>query len=108
MDDATTLNVLSLEDSILDFEIISEKLKGAGYRFNITRIEKKTELISLLQSNCYDIILADYNLPNFDAFEALKFRNQYCQETPFICVSGSIGEILAIELLKQGADDYVL
>lgn len=108
MDDVTILNVLSLEDSIIDFEIISEKLIGAGYRLNMTRIEKETELRALLQSNCYDIILADNNLPNFNAFEALKLRNMHCPETPFICVSGSIGEILAIELLKQGADDYVL
>lgn len=108
MDDSITLNVLSLEDSIIDFEIISEKLTGAGYRLNITRIEKETELISSLHSNSYDIILADNNLPNFDAFEALKLCNEFCPDTPFICVSGSIGEILAIEILKQGADDYVL
>ena len=108
MDDQTILNVLSLEDSIIDFEIISEKLMGAGYQPTITRVETETEFVNSIRSTTYDIILADYNLPNFDAFKALKFRNEYCPETPFICASGSIGEILAIELLKQGADDYVL
>lgn len=108
MDDSTTLHVLSLEDSTIDFEIISEKLISAGYGLNITRIEKDTELIAALQTNRYDIILADNELPNLDAFEALKLCNQYSPDTPFICVSGSIGEIMAIELLKQGADDYVL
>ena len=52
--------------------------------------------------------MADYNLPQFDAFEALKLCQEYCPDTPFICVSGTIGETKAIELLKNGATDYVL
>jgi len=102
------LNILSIEDSILDYEIICEKLISAGYHLNISRVENEMELAAFIQNNGLDIILADYNLPNFDAFQALKICNQYCPEVPFICVSGSIGEILAIELLKQGAVDYVL
>lgn len=108
LNDTHVLNILSLEDSIFDFEIISEKLIGAGYEINISRVETETAFLSSVQSNSYDIVLADYNLPNFDAFQALEIRNQHCPEVPFICVSGSIGEILAIELLKKGADDYVL
>ncbi|MBC8005028.1 MAG: response regulator [Verrucomicrobia bacterium] len=108
LNETKALNILSLEDSIFDFEIISEKLMGAGYHINISRVEKETAFLSSIQSNSYDIVLADYNLPNFDAFQALEIRNQYYPEIPFICVSGSIGEILAIELLKKGADDYVL
>ncbi|MBL7970736.1 MAG: PAS domain S-box protein, partial [Prolixibacteraceae bacterium] len=108
--DETTilLNVLSLEDSSGDFEIISEKLISAGYILNISRVEKESEFISLTKKNRYDIILADYNLPGFNAFEALKICKEQCPEVPVICVSGSIGEITAIELLKQGAVDYVL
>lgn len=102
------LNVLSLEDSSSDFEIISERLISAGYHLNISRVEKENEFISLIQNNKYDIILADFNLPGFNAFEALKICRQQCPEVPVICVSGSIGEITAIELLKQGAVDYVL
>lgn len=108
LNDTNALNILSLEDSIFDFEIISEKLMGAGYHTNISRVETEMAFLAFLQSNSYDIILADYNLPNFDAFQALEIRNQYSPEVPFICVSGSIGEIRAIELLKKGADDYVL
>ena len=104
----TPFKVLSLEDSDLDFEIISEQLIKAGYNLNISRAETETEFTSLIRSNKYDIILADYNLPQFDAFEALKICNIHCPEVPFICVSGSIGEIMAIELLKNGAVDYVI
>lgn len=102
------LKVLSLEDSDMDFEIISEQLIRAGYDLNISRAETEREFISLIESNEYDIILADYNLPQFDAFGALEIANQYRPNTPFICVSGSIGEIMAIELLKKGAVDYVI
>lgn len=102
------LNVLSLEDSDLDFEIISEQLISAGYNLNLSRAETGHEFTSLICNTSFDIILADYNLPQFDAFEALKLCNKYCPEVPFICVSGSIGEIMAIELLKMGAVDYVI
>jgi len=104
----TPFKVLSLEDSDLDFEIISEQLIKAGYNLNISRAETENEFTSLIRSNKYDIILSDYNLPQFDAFEALKICNIHCPEVPFICVSGSIGEIMAIELLKNGAVDYVI
>lgn len=104
----TPFHVLSLEDSDPDFEIISEQLIKAGYNLIITRAETENEFTSLVSNNKYDIILADYNLPQFDAFEALKICNRYCPEVPFICVSGSIGEITAIELLKMGAVDYVI
>jgi PAS domain S-box-containing protein len=102
------LNVLSLEDSPIDFEIVSEKLVDAGYNLQISRVENATEFTESIRSNTHDIILADYNLPGFDAFEALELANEYCPKVPFICVSGSIGEIMAIELLKMGAVDYVL
>jgi signal transduction histidine kinase len=102
------LNVLSLEDSVRDFEIIREQLIDAGFKLNISRVEKEREFTSLLRSNQYDIILADFNLPGFHAFTALQLCNQICPDVPFICVSGAIGEETAIELLKRGAVDYVM
>ena len=102
------LYILSLEDSTADFELICEKVESAGYKLDITRVDTEADFTQLVRSNRYDIILADFNLPSFDAFKALTICNEYCPEIPFICVSGSIGEIMAIELLKQGAVDYVL
>ncbi len=100
--------VLSLEDSLFDFEIISEKLVDAGYNLQITRVDTSADFSAAVQLHVFDIILIDYNLPEFDAFGALEIWKKYCPEIPVICVSGSIGEIMAIELLKKGAVDYVL
>lgn len=102
------LAVLSLEDSVLDFEIIVEHLKRAGYQLNVLRVETEADYVSALRTHQYNVILSDFNLPNFDAFAALNLSNEMCPEVPFICVSGMIGEEKAIELIKQGAVDYIL
>jgi PAS domain S-box-containing protein len=102
------LKILSLEDSDIDFELISEQLKNAGFHIRLSRAETESEFKSSIHNNLYDLILADYMLPQFDAFRALKICMEYCPDVPFICVSGSIGEMKAIELLKNGAVDYVI
>ena len=102
------LKVLSLEDSARDFEIIREQLTEAGYVMEISRVEKGADFEDILRTKSYDIILADFNLPGYDAFTALHLCNEICPDVPFICVSGSIGEETAIELIKKGAVDYVL
>jgi PAS domain S-box-containing protein len=102
------INILCLEDSPRDAEIIRELLTDAGYNLNIDCTAVEKEFVSLLRSHKYDLILSDFKLPGFDGFEALRWSVEICPEVPFICVSGSIGESLAVELLKKGAVDYVL
>ena len=102
------LKVLLLEDSPRDVEIIRELLIDAGFDLDMDCAELEKEFVSLLRSRSYDIILADFKLPGFDGFVALHWSVEICPQTPFICVSGSIGEEIAVELLKQGAVDYVL
>ncbi len=102
------LKVLCLEDSPQDAEIIRELLLNAKYDLNMDLAATEKEFVSLLRSSKYDVILADFKLPGFDAFAALRWSIDICPNTPFICVSGSIGEETAVELLKQGAVDYVL
>jgi len=102
------LNILSLEDSEQDFEIIREQLIAAGITLKISRVDKESDFVSLLRTNSYDIILADFKLPGFDAFGALQLRNEICPDVPFLCVSGAIGEERAIQLLESGANDYVI
>lgn len=102
------LHVLIVEDSSRDYELICEQLKDAGYVLDVSRVEHATAFASALRANNYDIILSDFRLPDFDAFGALKIAIEICPEVPFICVSGSIGEETAIELMKLGAVDYVL
>jgi len=102
------LNVLSLEDSMPDFEIIRNHLINAGFNLNFSHVDTENDFSFALRSNRFDIIIADFSLPGFNAFAALKLCKAICPMTPFICVSGSIGEETAIELIKQGAVDYIL
>lgn len=102
------LNVLYLEDSVRDFEIIRELLADAGYDLHMDRVATEKEFVSMLKNNSYDVILADFKLPGFDAFSALELSKNINPAIPFVCVSGAIGEETAIQLIKRGADDYVL
>ncbi len=102
------MKILFLEDSVKDYELIFEQLTDAGVVFEAYHALNNKEFKKALSTTRLDIILSDYQLPDMNAFDALELRNNCCSEVPFICVSGSIGEELAIELLKKGADDYVL
>ncbi len=102
------LKILSLEDSILDFKMICMQLTEAGMQFEIERVDSEMDFKRLISTNTYDVILADFSLPGFDSFGALQLCTEICPEVPYICVSGSIGEDIAIELLRLGAVDYVI
>jgi PAS domain S-box-containing protein len=102
------LNILSLEDSVMDFELIHKQILRAGYTVNIARVDKESEFVAAIGGTKYDLILADFKLPGFDAFTALRLCKNICPDVPFICVSGMIGEETAAEIIKQGAVDYVL
>ena len=102
------LIVLSLEDSFRDFEIIRESLTDAGYDLTMDHAENEAQFISFLQKQKYDMILADFSLPGYDAFAALEKSLEIAPDVPLIVVSGSIGEETAIDLIRQGAVDYVL
>ena len=102
------LKLLILEDSLQDKELITEQLTEAGFQLDVTHTEVESTFTEALKNSRYDVIISDYSLPGFDAFGALVLCQKICPEIPFICVSGSIGEEKAIELLKMGAVDYVL
>ena len=105
---SVVLNVLCLEDSPQDAEIMHELLIDAGYDLNMDCTASEKEFVSFLRSHRYDIILSDFKLPGFDGFTALRWSVEICPDVPFICISGTVGEETAVELLKKGALDYVL
>ncbi len=107
-DDIRALRILHIEDSPKDAEIIRERLIDAGFAMQIDWATNEQEFTTFLQSGHYDLVLADYQLPAFDGEAALRLSKLICPDTPFICVSGAVGEEKAVELLKQGATDYVL
>ncbi len=102
------LRVLYVEDSALDAELVAESLRDGGYDLDMQVAPDGAAYERLLADGPYDVILADYNLPAFDAHAALEMAKAVCPATPFICVSGTIGEETTVELLKEGADDVVL
>jgi PAS domain S-box-containing protein len=102
------LKVLLLEDSFLDVELITEYLHDSGFHLELTHVLNEADYSSALQQPDFDVILSDFKLHGFDAFLALELRNTLAPGLPFICVSGGIGEDNAVDLLKKGADDYVL
>ena len=106
--DKTRLKVLLLEDLPRDIELIRELLIDSGFDLHMECTDKRSKVHLLASGGNYDIILADFKLPGFDGFAALRWSREICPAVPFICVSGTIGEETAVELLKQGAVDYVL
>src|SRR5665648_881021 len=103
------LHILSLEDSPMDAELIKEYLlENFGSEIQINVVANEADFISSISKDKYDLILADFILPGFNGFAALEHTKSICPSTPFLCVSGFIGEESAVELLKQGATDYIL
>src|SRR3984893_7604533 len=104
----TPLRILMLEDDSNDAELVQELLEIEHFVFEVTRVEARAEFLAALQQGGIDLILADYTLPSFDGLSALKLALSICPDVPFIFVSGTLGEEVAIEALKIGATDYVL
>ncbi len=104
----TPLRILMLEDSPTDAELIQEILESEGIGLTIERVETREAFVAALERGGFDVILSDNRLPSFNGLAALGLAQEKCPEKPFIFVSGTLGEELAIESLKQGATDYVL
>lgn len=102
------LHILILEDVKTDAELSEDELREAGTVFTSRCVQDKASYLKALDEFSPDIILSDYSLPSFDGLSALKLAVRKCPDVPFIFVSGALGEETAIELLKQGATDYVL
>jgi signal transduction histidine kinase/FixJ family two-component response regulator len=102
------LRVLHLEDDARDTELVQAALEGEGIQSELTRVEREQDFLAALKRESLDLILADYTLPSFDGLSALRIAQQDSPDVPFIFVSGTLGEDVAIEALKTGATDYVL
>ena len=101
------LRIVHLEDDPADAELVQETLAIEGIDSDITRVQTESEFRNALEQG-FDLILADYTLPSFDGLSALRIVRQIQPDLPFLFVSGTLGEEVAIEALKIGATDYVL
>jgi PAS domain S-box-containing protein len=100
--------VLHLEDDPNDAELVKSALSEDGLACEITRVSTEPHFTEELQRGGFDLILADYSLPSFDGMAALALVRSIAADTPFILLSGTLGEERAVEALKTGATDYLL
>jgi diguanylate cyclase (GGDEF)-like protein/PAS domain S-box-containing protein len=108
MSTAPTIRVLFTEDVASDAELELRELKRAGLRVKHRLVDTEQSFEQALHEFAPDVILSDFSMPGFDGMAALAIARKRSPDTPFIFVSGTIGEEYAIRALKSGATDYVL
>ncbi|MBS0630786.1 MAG: response regulator [Verrucomicrobia bacterium] len=102
------LRLLHLEDNLADAELILLQITAEWPGCEIHRVDTRHDFLTALQRGGFDLILSDFSLPNFNGLEALTLARQYATDTPFIFLSGTIGEDNAVQALKSGAADYII
>ena len=100
--------MLILEDMPSDADLIIRTMQRSGMDFDYLVISDCSGFIKAVSEQKFDAILADNSLPQFSAIEAVRIRNEKKINTPFILVTGSISEEYAVEIMKEGACDYIL
>jgi PAS domain S-box-containing protein len=105
---ATPLQVLILEDNPRDVELCIQELNKAGFELMVDAVDTMEGFAAKLQSRIYDLILADNTIPNWTGVEAFQMLKQSGKNVPFIFVTGTMGEEVAIDLIKEGVADYIL
>ena len=103
-----SLHVLIIEDSENDTELLLRELRRGGYAPEFERVETPEGLDDALSRQSWDLIISDYAMPRFNGLQALKLVQEKGIDIPFIIVSGSIGEDIAVAAMKAGAHDYLM
>lgn len=102
------LRLLLVEDSESDAELVVRFLNKTGYAVYHERVEEARQMEAALEKQTWDVIIADYRLPRFDAPSALAILDKTGLDIPFIVVSGAIGEKVAVDMMRSGAHDYLM
>ena len=105
---ARKIRVLVVEDNASDSELMLHALKDVGYESECEVVQTADDFADRIRKNKYDIILADYRLPGWNGMETVAMVRQEDVDIPVVLVSGALGELKAVECIKQGAADYVL
>jgi PAS domain S-box-containing protein len=105
--DLGSLDLLHVEDSVTDAELVCDAVHQAGYRSRWRRVEDEAMFRAALDERLPDVILSDWTLPRFSGRAALTIARERCPEVPFLYVTGTMAESCAIDALRQGANDYV-
>ncbi len=104
----SAIHILLLEDSPTDADLVRHAMQRGPESFVIEHVHTKRAFIRELDRWTPDLILSDFSLPSIDGYTALMIAQEKCPDVPFIFVTGTLGEEVAIETLKKGATDYVL
>ena len=102
------IKILIVEDVVADAELIKRELSRAGIRFTARCVDTRDGFATALRDFAPEIVLSDYNLPQFSGPDALRMLKHVGCSAPFILVTGSLTEEVAVECMKEGADDYIL
>lgn len=101
------MRILHLEDTLLDHVLVKKSLQTAGMECTITHIDSLQQFIELSRSTCFDLVIADYQLPGFTALDAWNVFPTEMERPPFVLFSGAIGETAAVAAIKIGFADYL-
>ena len=101
------IKILLVEDQADDMNLIRQELKASEINYVSEVVQTENEYRNAIKISIPDLILSEYSLTSFDGLEAFNIREQICPDTPFIFVTGSLGEDRSIEYSKNGATDYV-
>lgn len=102
------MSVLLVEDSQDDADLILLELNEGGFDTTSVRVDTEAAMRAAMSNHPFDVVISDFNLPGFSAHGALAVLRETGRDTPFIVVSGCIGEERAVALMKQGASDFVM
>ncbi len=103
-----TIRALIVEDNEDDAQMLLRELERGGYRVTHRRVETHAAMREALMRESWDIVLSDYSLPSFNAPAALALLRSTCIDLPFIIISGTIGEEVAVDALRAGAHDFLV
>ncbi len=104
----TPLKVLIVNDSENEALLLSLELKRGGFEVNYRRVDTKRDMIRALKSETWDLVISDYMMQNFSGLDALKVLKWQGFDLPFILISDKVGEEIAVEAMKAGANNYIL
>lgn len=107
-DHPTPLRLLHVEDSESDAALVQRALTRGGFALTAHRVETADDMRAALRDASWDAVIADYQLPAFTATAALQVLHETTLDLPFIVVSGTIGEDIAVAVMRAGAHDYVM
>ena len=102
------IRILLLEDNATDADLVRHELREGGFSYRLECVDNRAAFIQQIKKRPPDLVLSDFSLPSIDGYEALALAQEKCPDAPFIFVTGTLGEEVAIETLKKGATDYVL